>query len=248
VVREPAKGATPSVGAVAVEAAGGEGVGAAVADAPVGVPSAEGLLEDLAAAVTGVRKVEAEGRAAEASAGGVVAGGGGGVALSMEEPFTAENTTAAQAEALADGGIKLDGRYTVRGKGTKEDPYRIPWELLVSAQETYQPRKGLKMMPQRVAMLHMKYVKLEGFVAFPITSTNPRECLVMLNQWDGCCIGVPPTAYDAVEVRLRTAATPDMRFANHGTVVGRIKVEPYEDGGWVLGLYLMDDAALTVDQ
>ena len=36
-----------------------------------------------------------------------------------------------------------------------------------------------------------------------------NEALVMLNQWDGCCIGVPPTPYDAVEVRLRMEQLPD---------------------------------------
>ena len=38
--------------------------------------------------------------------------------------------------------------------------------------------------------------------------------LMMLNQWDGCCIGVPPTPYDAIEVKLKEAAKAT-RGSNH---------------------------------
>lgn len=161
--------------------------------------------------------------------------------------FPADKLVLAKVEKKADGVLVLDGRFAVRGSGTKEDPYRFPWDLLVSAQETYKPRMGQMKLPQRVAMFDGKYIRVSGFVAFPITSSNPREMLSMLNQWDGCCIGVPPTAYDAIEVKLANPANAMQRLAAHGTVEGRLKVDPYLDGGWLLGLYLMEDAKLTID-
>lgn len=147
----------------------------------------------------------------------------------------------------ADGAVLLDDRFVVRGSGTAEDPYRVTWELLASAQEVYKPRAGQKKLPRRVTFLHNKYVRITGFVAFPIASNNPRECLVMLNQWDGCCIGIPPTAFDAVEVRLKKAATGEQRLLEHGELQGKFKVDPFEDGGWLLSLYLLDDATLKGD-
>ncbi|MGD9689610.1 MAG: hypothetical protein AB7K52_06610 [Phycisphaerales bacterium] len=168
-------------------------------------------------------------------------------AFPADEAFPADTVVPSTALERADGTLLLDDRFVVKGKGTKDDPYRVTWELLESAQDVYKPRLGQKRLPQRVTFLNGKYVRLTGFVAFPITSGNPRECLVMLNQWDGCCIGVPPTAYDAVEVKLIKPATGNDRLAVHGTLEGRFRVDAYEEGGWLLGLYLMDDAVLKPD-
>lgn len=147
-----------------------------------------------------------------------------------------------------DGTLIFDGRFAVRGSGTLEDPYRVPWDLLVATNETYAPRKGLKKLPERIKFFDGKYVKLSGFIAFPITSANPKEMLVMLNQWDGCCIGVPPTPYDAVEVKLAKSPTPSQRSAMQGTLRGKLRIDPYEDSGWLLGIYYMEEGTLTTEE
>ncbi len=152
-------------------------------------------------------------------------------------------------ETKDDGSLLLDNRFTLRGKGTREDPYRVSWELLVSAKDTFEPAAGLKKIPGRVAMLHDKFVRLDGYVAFPLMMQKPTELLSMLNQWDGCCIGVPPTPYDAVEVKLIKMVTGDARFAMTGGVVGKFKVDPYvvknPKGDWLIGMYTMSIADFT---
>jgi len=168
-------------------------------------------------------------------------------ALPDDPAFGPDRWVDSKAVRRADGAVLLDDRFVVRGSGTAEDPYRVTWELLASAQEVYKPRAGQKKLPRRVTFLHNKHVRITGFVAFPIASNNPRECLVMLNQWDGCCIGIPPTAFDAVEVRLKKAATGDQRLLEHGELQGKFKVDPFEDGGWLLSLYLLEDATLKGD-
>lgn len=175
----------------------------------------------------------------------VPAAGGAAVTIPSDPAFPAERLIPARASRNADGSLRLDDRFNLPGSGTKDDPYRLSWDLLVSAQEVYKPRMGQKRLPERVTMLNGKYIELDGYVAFPITAASPKEALVMLNQWDGCCIGTPPTAYDAIEVKLSAAATPQQRFMTHGSIRGRFKVDPYEDGGWLLGLYLLEDAELT---
>jgi len=155
-----------------------------------------------------------------------------------------QNTVRVKRVVQDDGTVLLDDRFTIRGAGTESEPYEISWELLLSASETYQPRRGKKRLPERVTMLHNKHVRVTGYVAFPIVATSQDEMLSMRNMWDGCCIGLPPTAYDAIEVRLDEPATGDDRFAAYGTVEGRFLVDPYLKGDWLLGLYMMENATL----
>ncbi len=151
-------------------------------------------------------------------------------------------------ETRADGSMLYDGRFVVKGQGTKENPYEVTWEMLLSAEEHYDPRTGKKKIPQRVAILHEKWVKVTGYIAFPMAVQQPRELLAMLNQWDGCCIGTPPTPYDAIEVRLAAPATGDNRYATFGSVTGRFEVKPYLVGDWLVGLYLMEDGAFNATE
>jgi hypothetical protein len=164
-------------------------------------------------------------------------------------PSAAQNNQAppevaseAKIEKKDDGSILVDDKFIVKGEGTKEKPYEVTWEMLISAQDVYDPRKGQKKLPGRVMMLDGKWVKLTGYVAFTLYVEEPKELLSMLNQWDGCCIGVPPTPYDAVEVRLADKVSKDDRLATFGVVTGKLSVKPYLAGDWLVGLYLMDDA------
>jgi hypothetical protein len=151
-------------------------------------------------------------------------------------------------EVQADGSVLYDGAFAIRGTGTAESPYEITWDLLTSVEKHYDPSTGKRQIPERVAMLAGKHVRITGYVAFPLLVQQPRELLVMLNQWDGCCIGVPPTPYDAIEVRLRGMVVGDDRFATYGTLSGRLGVEPYVVGNWLIGLYVLDDASLTATE
>lgn len=141
-----------------------------------------------------------------------------------------------------DGTLLVDDKYIVKGEGTKEKPYIVTWDMLISTHEDFDPRAKKTTLPGRVMMLADKQVAIEGYVCFPLAIEQPRELLSMLNQWDGCCIGVPPTPYDAVEVRLAQPVVDDGKFATTGSVQGTFKVEPYLVGEWLVGLYLMEDA------
>ena len=146
---------------------------------------------------------------------------------------------------LADGAISVDDAWTIRGEGTAEIPYEVSWEFLSSAQEDYMPRLGEKKLPARIAFLSGKRVKIGGYLAFPLVAPTSSECLLMLNQWDGCCIGIPPTPYDAVEVKLAASVKGWKRHTiNFGSIEGTFKVEPYLVENWLVGLYMIEDAKL----
>jgi len=145
-------------------------------------------------------------------------------------------------EKKEDGSIIIDGKYPVKGDGSKDNPYEVTWDLLTSADQEFDPHANKKKLPQRIAMLHDKYVKLGGWIAFPMNMQQPKELLLMLNQWDGCCIGVPPTPYDAIEVSLNKVVAGEDRFTSTGSVTGKFSVKPYVVGDWLVGLYVMDQS------
>jgi hypothetical protein len=172
--------------------------------------------------------------------------------ISAGTEFTPDIPSIAQAEILpskfirlTDGSISVDDAWTIRGEGTREAPYEVSWEFLASAQETYTPRLGEKKIPARIAFLSGKHVRIAGYLAFPLVAPTASECLVMLNQWDGCCIGVPPSPYDAIEVKLEKERKGWRRHSiNFGAIDGVFKVEPYLIENWLVGLYLFEAASI----
>lgn len=146
-----------------------------------------------------------------------------------------------------EGNIVADEKYTILGAGTQEDPYRVDWKLLASAGELYRPNLNQRSMPQRIAALDGTWVEISGYIAFPLPH-DTSEMIVMLNQWDGCCIGVPPTPYDAIEVKLNQSVNPGRRHTvKYGTVTGELFVEPYLIENWLVGLYLMNNATVKLE-
>jgi hypothetical protein len=170
-------------------------------------------------------------------------------------PRPAENPWAAPPQPIEhsverrdDGTIVLDGLFEVRGTGTAAAPYEVTWDLLMSAAETYQPRLGMSELPERVKMLDGKHVRISGYLMFPAAAFEAKEVLVMLNMWDGCCLGTMPSPYDAVEVELREpVAGAGRQFLNYGTIEGVLKVDPYLINDWLIGLYLMEEAKLKAE-
>ena len=147
-----------------------------------------------------------------------------------------------------DDELVADGRFRIPGEGTEASPYRVTWELLSSAAVGYRPSLGERDIPQRIALLDGAWVEIEGYIAFPLGGADTTELLAMLNQWDGCCIGIPPTPYDAIEVALTEAVAPAARHAiSYGTLTGRLVVSPYLVENWLVGLYLMDDATVRLE-
>ncbi len=141
---------------------------------------------------------------------------------------------------------RLRNAFGMTGSGTAEDPHVVSWEALQAVRHEYAPQKGRKEVPAWIRILDGKHVRLTGYFLLPMASDGADELLVMLNQWDGCCIGVPPTPYDAVEVKLRERFRPRPgQPATYGSVEGLLKVEPYLAGDWLLGLYVLEDARIV---
>lgn len=155
-------------------------------------------------------------------------------------------TTAAPPTTLTRGSnnqIEVDGRYTILGSGTELDPYRVTWELLKSAYETMDLNGSRVTPPKRLEMLNGTYVQISGYLAPPLWGQETKELLVLLNRWDGCCIGLPPTPFDCIEAQL---VTPMKLGAAHtisyGTIRGKFIVEPFKAGTFLIGLYRLEEA------
>ena len=155
-------------------------------------------------------------------------------------------TTAAPPTTLTRGSnnqIEVDGRYTILGSGTELDPYRVTWELLKSAYETMDLNGSRVTPPKRLEMLNGTYVQISGYLAPPLWGQETLELLVLLNRWDGCCIGLPPTPFDCIEAQL---SAPMKLGAAHtisyGTIRGKFIVEPFKAGTFLIGLYRLEEA------
>ncbi len=182
-----------------------------------------------------------------------VAGGGGPLGqigdavkqAAVKAPAGPEGTV----ERREDGSLLVNGSVVVKGAGTEASPYEVPWDLFVSASRSYAPEKGKELLPAWAAELDGKWVRVRGYLLLPVMAVDTKELLVMLNQWDGCCIGVPPSPYDAAEVRLKTSVDQSVGgggFVNYGTIKGKLDVDPYIVGGWLLGLYVIEGAEVEV--
>jgi hypothetical protein len=141
--------------------------------------------------------------------------------------------------------VRLDGKYTVRGSGSESDPYQISWELLTGAARTVDVSKSLFEVPGRIADLRGAWVQISGYWAPPLQVFETKEAMVMLNRWDGCCIGLPPTPFDSIEA---TFAKPFKIKGQHvfryGTIKGRLEIEPFAAGMFLLGFYRLQDAVM----
>jgi hypothetical protein len=170
----------------------------------------------------------------------------GGLTLGLDRKIPHATVTPGSIMKQQDGSLLADGKYKIEGDGSREKPYRIGWDCLASANKTYIPRLKEDLMPQRVALLDGAWIRIDGYFALPLMLQESSEILVMLNQWDGCCIGVPPTPYDALEVKLVEPVKPNRRHAfNFGTVLGRLRVDPMLVENWLVGLYRLEEATLT---
>jgi len=146
-------------------------------------------------------------------------------------------------EQLQDGTIQvIASGAIITGTGTRTDPFVVDWATLRSVERGYKPKAGKKDLPDWLDVLDEKHVRITGNTLVPVIATTTKELLVMQNPWDGCCIGIPPSPYDAIEVTLNH----DVDFGNsavgYGTVEGVFILDPYVVDGWVLGLYIIDDA------
>ncbi len=131
------------------------------------------------------------------------------------------------------------------GAGTERQPFRVSWELLGQASGHVRGDGTIDAMPRTLELLGGTWIEVSGYYAPAIIAPSTDEVVLMLNRWDGCCIGLPPTPYDSVLVKTRTPIDFSLQHQiRFGTMRGRLVLEPFALGGLVLGLYRIEDAEL----
>ena len=168
----------------------------------------------------------------------------------LPKPDSVENTAPAADEVVMplddQGRVVLNGRYSIPGAGSVDDPYQIHWPLLVSAVASYKPKDESDVIPPWLLFLDGSMVEISGFIFLPIIQLETSDVLLMFNQWDGCCIGVPPTPYDSLEVVLKSPINLSQTSVGYATARGRLQVDPYIKKGWLIGLYIVEEAVLLL--
>lgn len=146
-------------------------------------------------------------------------------------------------EQLPDGSFKIIATDTIiPGTGTQANPYIVDWKTLRSIERGYNPKKGKNDLPDWLDVLDEMHVRIVGNTLVPVIATTTRELLVMQNPWDGCCVGIPPSPYDAIEVSLNHDVDFGASAVGYGTVEGVFILDPYVVDGWVLGIYIIEEA------
>ena len=169
-------------------------------------------------------------------------------AVRTESPAAPAQTPVAAASAgpsfeiREDGSMHVEGVGLIPGNGTAERPYVLAWDTLRSVQREFNPRQGQSEVPGWLSALDGKRVRIEGNTLLPVVAQTTDELLVMQNPWDGCCLGVPPTPYDAIEVKLARPQRMGNSPTGYGQVEGVMKIDPYIVSGWLLGLYMIEEA------
>jgi hypothetical protein len=131
------------------------------------------------------------------------------------------------------------------GAGTERQPFRVSWELLGQASGHVRGDGTFDAMPRTLELLGGTWIELSGYYAPAIIAPSTDELVLMLNRWDGCCIGLPPTPYDSALVKTRAPIDFSLQHQiRFGTLRGRLVLEPFALGGLVLGLYRIEDAEL----
>ena len=144
---------------------------------------------------------------------------------------------------IDDRTIELDGRYRVTGNGREDDPYRISWEILTSAGGYIDPAQYAVLPPPWLRLLDGTNVEISGYYSTPVRVQQTQQLLLTLNRWDGCCVGLPPTPFDAIDASLKTPLDmKGLHLVRFGTFRGRLRVEVLEAAGYLLGLYRLEDA------
>jgi len=140
--------------------------------------------------------------------------------------------------------LELDGRFRVVGNGSPGDPYRISWELLTSAGAFVDPARDALAPPPWVRALDGVWIEISAYYSTAVRVTSTKSVLLTLNRWDGCCLGLPPTPFDAIDASL--AAPLELRglhLFRFGTFRGRLVIEPFAAGPFLLGFYRLEDAS-----
>ncbi|RMH28783.1 MAG: hypothetical protein D6692_04870, partial [Planctomycetota bacterium] len=166
-------------------------------------------------------------------------------ALASQQPDRPEEPAPAgpSFEVAQDGTITVEGVGVIPGAGTASRPYVLDWQVLRSVAREYNPKQGQDRVPEWVMQLNGKHVRVEGNTLLPVVAASTDELLVMQNPWDGCCVGIPPTPYDAIEVKLAKMTYMGNSPTGFGQVEGTFKVDPYIVQGWLLGLYVIEAAS-----
>ncbi len=61
-----------------------------------------------------------------------------------------------------------------------------------------------KILRQALLLLPLVLPTEAGAVEGDRQVFEAKELMVMLNKWDGCCVGLPPTPFDSIEAALDT--------------------------------------------
>jgi hypothetical protein len=144
---------------------------------------------------------------------------------------------------MKDGSLIIDNYWTIlSGDGSAENPYRLTWDLLLSAQSEFDP--AAPQLPDRLKWLDGKFVVLKGYTLQSITNGATGEFLLNDQLMDNCPICTARSVFATASVKTKTPEKLDRGVINVFTVRGQFKAQPVVRAGFLLGVYFLEDAEI----
>lgn len=117
----------------------------------------------------------------------------------------------------------------------------LSFALLESAQDA--SAGGEIKIPDAVKAHHGKWVTITGHVLLSWATEEITQFQLAKNPWDGCCMGVPPSYFNAVRVQMAPGGKFSNRFDRVATISGRFRADIQKtENGYVDAIYWLDEA------
>jgi hypothetical protein len=100
----------------------------------------------------------------------------------------------------------------------------------------------LTQVPPEFQVLDGKAVTLTGYIVVPFGTQAVSDFFLAHNVWDGCCIGKPPTLFDAVAVQMKEGGRLKNPRLWVTTVRGTFHVRPVYENDTLTGLFSLVEA------
>ncbi|MBA3846476.1 MAG: hypothetical protein H0X45_07515 [Planctomycetes bacterium] len=154
------------------------------------------------------------------------------------------SSTSAVVEAQPDGTRLIDRRFVLAGQGTPADPFRPTWDLLLSAQEIYDPAQGRWALPPRLDLIAGATVQIIGHMTTPVHAQVTDRLLLTWAPLDACH-GQDVAPCQGIEVQLDQPVDYDPHSKTVLTIVGRFALDPRRELGWKSTVYRLDHARIV---
>lgn len=123
------------------------------------------------------------------------------------------------------------------------------WSWMDELRPTQRPKSVQELVaamhiPAAIASLSDTKITVTAYIAGNVMLPVSGSCLLLARDfWDGCCVGVPPSPFNAIPAQLATDSPQPEPWLQQAVFQGRLRIRERKDWG-VEGMIFLADARL----